>query len=202
MARYSGTSIRKRKPAAPGTTCATGECLLQATYEAKSWYNHYQENVFTLSKRLKGVQTISIVVYPEIKMSLQGFYFTKVEKAYAKLLGSDCTNVTGDMFTIDGDAIREIGNNVTVEYTNMTFTEDGFHQITICGRSHIEMNTIHVRFVPADGSDNVINQIVDFPYSDESQVQTFELEPVSGDYNLNLIFLPGCKFDLEWLQFE
>ena len=93
------------------------------------------------------------------------------------------------MFTIDGDAIREIGNNVTVEYTNMTFTEDGFHQITICGRSHIEMNTIHVRFVPADGSDNVINQIVDFPYSDESQVQTFELEPVSGDYNLNLIFL-------------
>ena len=190
------------EPAAPGTTCATGECLLQATYEAKSWYNHYQENVFTLSKRLKGVQTISIVVYPEIKMSLQGFYFTKVEKAYAKLLGSDCTNVTGDMFTIDGDAIREIGNNVTVEYTNMTFTEDGFHQITICGRSHIEMNTIHVRFVPADGSDNVINQIVDFPYSDESQVQTFELEPVSGDYNLNLIFLPGCKFDLEWLQFE
>ena len=190
------------EPAAPGTTCATGECLLQATYEAKSWYNHYQENVFTLSKRLKGVQTISIVVYPEIKMSLQGFYFTKVEKAYAKLLASDCSNVTGDMFTIDGDAIREIGNNVTVEYTNMHFTEDGFHQITICGRSHIEMNTIHVRFAPADGSDNVINQIVDFPYSDESQIQTFELEPVSGDYNLNLIFLPGCKFDLEWLQFE
>ena len=135
-------------------------------------------------------------------MSLQGFYFTKVEKAYAKLLASDCSNVTGDMFTIDGDAIREIGNNVTVEYTNMHFSKDGFHRITICGRSHIEMNTIHVRFAPADGSDNVINQIVDFPYSDESQVQTFELEPVSGDYNLNLIFLPGCKFDLEWLQFE
>lgn len=187
-------------PAEPGTSSATGECLLKETYHAKSWYNHYQENCFTLSKRLKGVQTVTIVVYPEIKMSLQGFYFTKIEKAYARLLASDNTNVTGDMFTIDGDAIREIGNNVTVEYDNMHFDKDGFRQITIHGRSHIEMNTIHVRFAPADGSDNIINQIIDFPYSDEPQTLTFDLEPVYGDYQLNLIFLPGCKFDLEWLQ--
>ncbi len=184
-----------------GTVSSTGaECLMQETYHAKSWYNHYQENVFTLSKRLKGVQTITIVVYPEIKMSLQGFSFTKIEKAYAKLLASDNSNVTGDMFTIDGDVIREIGNNVTVEYQNMHFDDDGFRSITIHGRSHIEMNTIHVRFAPADGSDGVINQIIDFPYSDESQTLTFDLDSVSGDYNLNLIFLPGCKFDLEWLQ--
>lgn len=135
-------------------------------------------------------------------MSLQGFYFTKVEKAYAKLNASDNTIVTGDMFTIDGDSIREIGNNVTVEFDNMHFDEDGFHKITIHGRSHIEMNTIHVRFAPADGSQNIINQIIDFPYSDEPQTLTFDLEPVYGDYNLNLIFLPGCKFDLEWLQIE
>lgn len=185
-----------------GTTSSTGECLLKETYHAKSWYNHYQENVFKLSKRLKGVQTLTIVVYPEIKMSLQGFYFTKIDKAYAKLLGSDNANVTGDMFTIDGDAIREIGNNVTVEFDNMHFDEEGFNKITIHGRSHIEMNTIHVRFAPADGSDNIINQIIDFPYSDEAQTLTFDLEPVYGDYNLNLIFLPGCKFDLEWLQIE
>lgn len=188
------------EPAAPGTTSARGECLLQETYHAKSWYNHYQENVFTLKKRLKGIQTLSIVVYPEIKMSLQGFSFTKTEKAYAKLLASDNTNVTGDMFTIDGDAIREIGNNVTVEFHDMHFDEEGLRTITIHGRSHIEMNTIHVRFIPADGSDGTINQIIDFPYSDSPQTLTFDLEPVYGDYHLNLIFLPGCKFDLEWLQ--
>lgn len=191
------------EPASCGTVSSTGgECLLQDTYHAKSWYNHYQENVFTLSKRLKGVQTITIVVYPEIKMSLQGFSFTKCEKAYAKLLASDCSNVTGDMFTRDKDAIREIGNNVTVEYQNLHFDENGFQSITLCGRSHIEMNTIHVRFAPADGSDGVINQIIDFPYSDETQTLTFDLEAVSGDYHLNLIFLPGSKFDLEWLQFN
>lgn len=190
------------EPAAPGTTSPHGECLLQETYHAKSWYNHYQENVFTLSKRLKGVQTLTIVVYPEIKMSLQGFSFTKVEKAYARLNASDNTNVTGDMFTIDGDAIREIGNNVTVEFHNMHFDEEGFRKITIHGRSHIEMNTIHVRFAPADGTGDVVNQIIDFPYSDTPQTLTFDLEPVYGNYHLNLIFLPGCKFDLEWLQIE
>lgn len=196
------TPQKDQTPAQTGTVSPDGECLLSDTYHAKSWYNHYQENVFKLSKRLKGVQTVTIVVYPEIKMSLQGFYFTKIEKAYAKLNASDCTNVTGDMFTIDGDAIREIGNNVTVEYDNMHFDKDGFHRITIHGRSHIEMNTIHVRFAPADGSGDIINQIIDFPYSDEAQTLTFDLEPVYGDYDLNLIFLPGCKFDLEWLQIE
>ncbi len=190
------------EPAAPGTVSPYGECLLQETYHAKSWYNHYQENVFKLSRRLKGVQTITIVVYPQIKMSLQGFFFTKYEKAYARLNASDSSNVTGDAFTIDGDAIRDIGNNVTVEFTNMHFDQDGFHKLTIHGRSHIEMNTIHVRFAPADGGTDIINQIIDFPYSDEPQTLTFDLEPVCGDYDLNLIFLPGCKFDLEWLQFD
>lgn len=197
-----GTEGSITEPAEAGTVSASGECLLQAVYHAKSWYNHYQENVFKLSKRLKGIQTLTIVVYPEIKMSLQGFTFTKIEKTYARLNASDNTLVTGDMFTIDGDAIREIGNNVTVEFDNMNFDEDGFSKITIHGRSHIEMNTIHVRFAPADGSDNIVNQIIDFPYSDESQTLTFDLEPVHGDYNLNLIFLPGCKFDLEWLQIQ
>lgn len=187
-------------PADPGTVSPTGECLLRETYHAKSWYNHYQENIFRLSKRLKGIQTITIVVYPDVKMSLQGFYFTEIEKTYAKLNASDSSNITGDMFTLDGDSVRNIGNNVTVEFDNMHFDRDGLRNITIHGRSHIETNTIHVRFAPADGSDAIINQIIEFPYSDTPQTLTFSLDPVYGDYSLNLIFLPGCKFDLEWLQ--
>lgn len=187
-------------PAVPGTRSEQGECLLQETYHAKSWYNHYQENVFRLTKRLNGIQTISIVVYPDVKMSLQGFYFTKTDKTYARLTASDCTNVTGDSFTIDGDAIREIGNNVTVEFQSMHFGEKSPRTITIHGRSHIEQNTIHVRFIPAGGDREIINQVIDFPYSEQPQTLTFDLNPVHGDYDLNLIFLPGCRFDLEWIQ--
>lgn len=189
-------------PAAPGVRSETGECLLQETYHAKSQYNHYQENVFHLSRRLKGMQTISVVVYPDVKMSLQGFSFTKINKAYARLLASDNSTITGDSFVIENDAIRQIGNNVTIEYKNMHFDKDGLRAVTIHGRSHIEVNTIHIRFVPTDGTGESINQIIDFPYSETSQTLTFELKPVSGSYDLNLIFLPGCKFDLEWLQFE
>lgn len=134
-------------------------------------------------------------------MSLQGFYFTEIQKAYARLHASDNTNVTGDTFTVDGDAIRDIGNNVTIQFQNMHFDDGGFRAVTICGRSHIAMNTIHVRFTPADGSGETINQVIDFPYSDDSQTLTFDLDAVYGHYHLNLIFLPGCKFDLEWLQF-
>lgn len=188
-------------PAVPGTKSDQGECLLSDTYRAKSWYNHYQENTFRLSKRLKGTQDITIVVYPEIKMSLQGFYFTEIQKAYARLHASDNTNVTGDTFTVDGDAIRDIGNNVTIQFQNMHFDDGGFRAVTICGRSHIAMNTLHVRFTPADGSGETINQVIDFPYSDDPQTLTFDLDAVYGHYHLNLIFLPGCKFDLEWLQF-
>lgn len=189
-------------PAAAGVKSDTGECVFQGTYHAKSRYNHYQENVFRLSRRFKGMQTISIVVYPDVKMSIQGFCFTKNEKAYARLLASDNSTVTGDSFIVDNDAIRQIGNNVTIEYKNMHFGKDELRAVTIHGRSHIEVNTIHIRFMPVDRTGESINQIIDFPYSETPRTLTFELKPVSGDYDLNLIFLPGCKFDLEWLQFE
>lgn len=174
-------------------------CVLQDVYHAKSWYNHYQANTFHLTERIKGVQTITVVVEPTIKMSLQGFVFTKVEKAYATLLAKDCNRITGDAFTIEEDEITRIGNNVTIEYENMDFGQKGFERLVIYGRSHIDLNTIHVRFVNETDS---LNQIVEFPYSEDYMEQTFELQPVYGSHCLKLIFMPGSKFDLKWLRFE
>ena len=173
--------------------------LMKDIYRAKSWYNHYQDNTFKLSKRLKGTCTVSIVVEPDIKMSIQGFRFTKIEKAFAKLEATENTRITGDMFTIEEDAITGIGNNVTLEYENMDFGEEGLHSITICGHSPIEMNTIHVRFYGEDGD---LNQIVEFPYSDDYEERTYPLENVKGKCKVNFIFLPGSKFDLKWFKFE
>lgn len=176
-----------------------GTMLLQDTYRAKSWYNHYQDNTFRLSKRLKGTCTVSIVVEPTIKMSIQGFSFTYMEKAYATLSAKENTRITGDTFTIEEDAITGIGNNVTLEYENMDFGEEGLSSITICGHSPIEMNSIHVRFYNDEGD---INQIVEFPYSDDYVEKTYPLEPVKGKCKVNFIFLPGSKFDLKWFRFE
>lgn len=183
-----------------GDSEAGGTCLIKDYYRAKSWYNHYQENTYRLPQRIRGVQAISIVVYPTIKMSLQGFYFTRLEKAYGRLEALENNRITGDMFTCGEDAITGIGNNVTLEYENMDFGEAGCKQITICGHSPIGLNTIHVRFYGEDGAE--INEILEFPYSDGYQELTFPIKGFSGAGKVNFIFMPGSKFDFKWFLFQ
>ena len=59
-------------------TGTSGECLGQFTYRHESIYNTYNENVFTLSRRLFGVHTITIVMKTDIY--LHGFYLIKVQR--------------------------------------------------------------------------------------------------------------------------
>ncbi len=174
-----------------------GTLLFHGNYESPSWYNHYQANTFRLSKRLKGVKTISIKLF--IKLSINGFVFTRFEKAFGTLNATENNMINGDSYIIEEDLIREIGNNVDIEFRNMNFGEKGCSKITICGRSHIPTNTIHVRF-SGDGGD--VNQIVEFPESDDLQEITFPLTPVYGMQKVNFIFLPGCKFDFKEFRFE
>lgn len=174
--------------------------LYKGNYEAKSWYNHYQENIFKLSARIKGIQSISIVVYPTIKMSLQGFYFTKYEKAFEKIYATENNLITGDSFEIKEDYIANIGNNVTLEFENMNFNENCAKSISICGHSSIDMNTIHVRFYNENST--VINEIVEFEKTDDFEEKTFDITGFTGNGKINIIFMPGSKFDLKWFKFH
>lgn len=177
-----------------------GTCLVKDMYRAKSWYNHYQENVYKLPERIKGVQNISIVVYPSIKLSLQGFYCTALEKAYGKVYAIENNTISGDMFTVGEQYITDIGNNVTIEFEHMNFGEEGPSQITICGHSPIPVNTIHVRFFGDDGSE--INHMAEFPQSEDYQELTFPITGFTGSGKVNFIFMPGSKFDFDWFQFR
>lgn len=177
-----------------------GTCLVKDKYRAKSWYNHYQENVYQLPQRIKGIQAISIVVYPTIKLSLQGFYCTALEKAYGRVYAVENNSITGDMFTVGDRYITDIGNNVTIEFEHMDFGGDGPSRITICGHSPIPVNTIHVRFFGEDGSE--VNHMAEFPHSEGYQELTFPIEDFKGSGRVNFIFMPGSKFDFDWFQFE
>lgn len=177
-----------------------GTCLVKDKYQAKSWYNHYQENVYKLPERIKGVQKISIVVYPSIKLSLQGFYCTALSKAYGKVYAIENNTISGDMFTVGEKTITDIGNNVTLEFEHMDFGEDGPDRITICGHSPIPVNTIHVRFFGEDGTE--INHMAEFPQSDGYQELTFPITDFKGSGKVNFIFMPGSKFDFDWFQFQ
>lgn len=177
-----------------------GKLLVKDTYAAKSWYNHYQENVYELPERIKGIQSISIVVYPSIKLSLQGFYCSRQEKAYGKLYAVENNMISGDTFTVGDKYITDIGNNVTIEFERMNFGEEGPKEITICGHSPIPVNTIHIRFFGEDGSE--VRHMAEFPQSDDYQQLTFPIDGFTGNGRVNFIFMPGSKFDFDWFQFQ
>ena len=93
--------------------------------------------------------------------------------------------------------IRSRQDNVSLEYADMDFGEQGISSISICGRTPLAKNTIHVRFVGEES----LNQIVEFPHEEEYAVHRFELQPVKGLQKVVFVFLPGCDFDFSWFQF-
>lgn len=172
------------------------ELLYDGVYHKQSQWQVFQPETYKLKRRLRGQTTLSIRT--KSSMELGGFTFTKVNKAFAQLYVVENRQIYGDSFTITEKAIEGIGNNVSLEYADMDFGEQGINRITICGRTPLANNTIHVRFVGEES----VNQIVEFPHEEEYAVHSFDLQSVKGMQKVVFVFLPGCDFDFEWFQFE
>lgn len=170
--------------------------LADVVYQKPTRWNVYQPDTFKLSKRLKGIATISFQVHQ--KIHIKGFSFKKEEKAWMSLAAKEADAVYGDSFTVTDRAVEGIGNNVSLVFTEMDFGE-GTEGITIRGRAPKGNNTIHVRFF--NGQEEK-KQIVEFAESDEYEEQSFALEPVSGKWDVTFVFLPGSCFDFELLKFS
>lgn len=173
------------------------ELLASVVYQKPSQWNVYQEETYKLNRRIKGLQTLCFKVTK--KIHFKGFSFTKPNKAFETLSALDHSELYGDTFTIGSDAITGIGNNVSIVYQDMDFGADGFRKLTICGRSSLPKNTIHVRFSDENGE---VKQIAEFLQSDDYTEQTFTLENVTGLQTVSFVFLPGCNFDFKWFRFE
>lgn len=171
-------------------------------YQKPSIWNVYQEETWKLPRRIKGVTTISFRLDSQ-KIHLKAFSFKKVEKAFGLLFASEATRVYGDDFKVNGNRVEGIGNNVTLEYENMDFGTAGSTQVTICGWTPLPVNTIHIRFNP-EGGGEIQARMAEFTGDGKSQYleQTFTLEKISGKGRLDLIFLPGCQFNLESIRFR
>lgn len=173
------------------------ELLASVVYHKPSIWNVYQEETYKLKRRVTGITQISFVLNQ--KIHLKGFSFIPVQKAYEKLEVTGNDAIYGDDFTVVTDEIREIGNNVTIEFKDMDFGEEGCKGITICGRAHNDTNTIHISFF--DG-ENEVRQIVEFPASKEKKELDFELKGIIGKRTVRFIFMPGSKFDFSWFRFR
>ena len=170
------------------------ELLAKEIYCRPCIWNVYQPATYHLSHRLKGLASFSIRVHQ--KIHIKGFSFTKLEKAWTKLTASESDGVYGDSFRVDGDAVREIGNNVSLLFKDMEFSSHPLHGIRICGSTPLEGNTIHVRFY--DGTTEE-KEILEFR-RDGGEVQEFALKERTGKWDLTFVFLPGSNFDFEWFE--
>lgn len=172
------------------------ELLYDGVYHKQSQWQVFQPETYKLKKRLRGQTTLSICT--RTSMELGGFVFTRVNKATQRQYVVENRQIYGDSYTVTKEAIEGIGNNVSLEYADMDFGEQGISSISICGRTPLVKNTIHVRFVGEES----INQIVEFPHEEEYTVHRFELQPVKGLQKVVFVFLPGCDFDFAWFRFE
>lgn len=175
---------------------AESELLGKVLYHKPSIWNTYQEETYTLQRRVKGITQISFVL--KQKIHLKGFSFTPIQKAFEKLYSTENDAVYGDAFTVREKEISDIGNNVTIEYYEMDFGDDGCSSITICGRTLNDANTIHISFADETGE---TRQLVEFTGSTEKKEMTFRLEKVTGKKTVRFIFMPGSRFDFAWFRF-
>ena len=172
------------------------QLLADVVYQKPSIWNTYQEETYSLAKRVTGINTISIAVHQ--KIHLKGFVFKKLQKAWLSLNAAEADSVYGDTFTKEERAITGIGNNVTITYTEMDFGEEGTAGVRICGRAAKSSNSLHIRF--SQGEEE-IKQLVEFPMCGEYTEKAFSLTPVKGKWDVSFVFLPGSCFDLQSVQF-
>ncbi len=173
------------------------EMLADVIYQKESKWNVYQEETYRLSKRLSGITSISFVL--QNKVHIKGFSFEKQNPAFEQNNASACDRIYGDTFTMADHGVNGIGNNVSLEFADMDFTDEGAKRLVIYGRSPIEKNTIHIRCTSQEGESN---QLVEFSYSDAYEERVFEIDKITGIQKVTFIFLPGSNFDFGWFRFE
>jgi beta-galactosidase len=178
----------------PGETGSS--VIADVIYQKPSKWNVYQEDTWKLNKRLKGVTSICFVLNQ--KVHIKGFSFKKINKAFERLCTNECDHVYGDSFEVVSDGIDNIGNNVTIEFNDMDFGDEGIGKITICGNTPLSQNAVHIRF---DDGAREIKQLVEFEYSKEPIERTFTLNKVTGINKVSFIFMPGSQFDFKWFRF-
>ncbi len=174
------------------------ELIGEYTYQANFIWQTYQDNHYTMPKRLTGVQDI----YFEFdkcgkRIDFGGFLFQPRLKAYELIAAADCDLVHGDAYEISGTAITGIGNNVFIDYDNMDFV-NGTSEVRLTGRTHHDNDSIHIHFCDETGI--LHKEIIEFRHSDENITVSKKIPSLHGNLTVKLQFLPGCAFDLESIQ--
>jgi len=164
-------------------------------YHKPSIWNVYQAEDYVFNQRIKGICTISFRMWT--KMHIKGFTCFESNPIEDRLYAAFADKVYGDQFEIKEKTVENIGNNVTVDFGEFDFGEGG-KKIVICGRDRNGINTLHLRF---SNKEDEIREIIEFlPSGDSYDEQIFDIVEFKGYGRLEIVFLPGCSYDLYWIE--
>ena len=165
-------------------------------FDLPPWWNHYQYKTYKLKRKLTGRRNLRFVFH--MRVAFQGFEFARGTNLNEPIPATKNSRIYGDSFLVCPDGIKNIGNNVTIEFDGLEFGEKGADEVIICGMTRNENDTLHLKF--SDG-ESVQSATVEFSGSMQPEAKRFKLPHVSGKKDLSLIFLPGCDFDLYSIEF-
>ncbi len=170
--------------------------IMTAMFPHNNGWGSFEPYDFELPERIKGVHNLCFVISD--KCIFGGFEFIPEEKAFAKLYAADNDEIYGDDYSVSGERVEKIGNNVVLGFSGMDFGE-GTSYVTICGRTPNEVNTIQLRHT-RDGVQQT--QILEFAQADDYTERGFAINEISGVNDISFVFMPGSNFDFDWFTFE
>ncbi len=173
-----------------------GELLGKYTYDLSPIWLTYQPMTYTLPKRLKGVH--DFYIGSDFCYDIKGFEFEKQSKEFSVLYANQADDIYGDAYKVEEEAVTGILNNVCVEFGEVDYSEETPASVTICGKTPLEVNSVHVQLKGEEEH----RILCDFKNSSDFSQQTFDVNIPKGKYQLSVTFLPGTEFDLKWIRFN
>ena len=173
-----------------------GRLIQVLHYEKPSIWNVYQEETYRLPVRLTGIHTLCFRMGHKVHM--KGFRFEKQSRAYLPQHAADADMIYGDSFIRDVNAVREIGNNVSLVFNDMDFGDAEECLLEIRGSTPQEVNTITIRIAGEEGT--CVNEVVNFR-GDGGRAQFVPIAVPGKNCTVTFVFLPGSKFDFEGFCF-
>ena len=175
-----------------------GRRICELPYQKPSIWNVYQPETYRLPETLTGVHTLCFSMNQ--KIHLKGFSFRKQSRALRYNRAVDADQIYGDSFVKEADAVRGIGNNVTLTFEHMEFAREGTLRLIIKGATPLPENAVHVRVTGPDGRQATAMCL--FRQSGDACEQAFDAAVLPGECAVSFVFLPGSSFDFYGFRFE
>ncbi|MBR3105810.1 MAG: DUF4982 domain-containing protein [Clostridia bacterium] len=173
-----------------------GRFICDLPYQKLSIWNTYQPETWRLPDALTGVHTLAFSL--DSKVHMQGFSFTRQSRALRYNRAVDCDELYGDSYQKDSDAVRKIGNNVTLSFHHMEFEKAGKMLLTLDGATELDINTVSLRVTNEQGEAAV--STCGFKQSKRGE-HTFTVDVPGGLCDVSFVFLPGSSFDFYGFRF-